>query len=55
MWGATDVVDMLDLSSYSLPETEAVMVITPLAEADASVWLGYDRLFVQVRGRRGRR
>lgn len=53
--GAADVVDMLELGSYSLPESEVVMVIVPRDSARASVWLEYDRLLVQVRGRRGRR
>lgn len=52
---AADVVDVLAIDTYQLTETEIVMVIVPRDASDSSIWREYERLPVEVRGRRGRR
>lgn len=52
---AADVVDALDLGSYRLLDTELVVEIVPQDPSVGPVWLAYDRLYVELKGRRGRR
>lgn len=49
-----DVVDALDLGSYRIMDTDFVVEIVPSEPGAGAAWLDYDRLYVDIRGRRGR-
>ncbi len=49
-----DVVDALDLGSYRIMDTDFVVEIVPVEQGQGPSWLEYDRLYVDIRGRRGR-
>lgn len=52
---ASEVVDVLAIDTYQLEDTDVVMVIGPGSASDSAIWREYERLPIEVRGRRGRR
>jgi multidrug resistance efflux pump len=49
-----DVVDALDFGSYRIMDTDFVVEIVPAEPGLEASWLEYDRLYVDIRGRKGR-